>query len=165
MLGEHTTMGRVGNLEPSYVQRCADLTRLIRQDDSPRVLAVRHALSERQIDAGTSAVADFCPASAPLEDGERYERHHLVIVNCQRQAFVGMLHRTSESAYFDQWRAVPAAPIVDRDSIIRSINENRRARRAWNDGIDPSITDPEDVIYNSLIEAALIVLDGATGDP
>jgi hypothetical protein len=143
---------------------CADLTDAIRQNESSLAHAVRHALSERHIDVGTSAIADFCPTSASLADGERNERHHLVVVNCEGQAFVGRMHRNAETARFDQWREVPAAPIANRDSIIRRINENRRARRAWNDGVEPSITDPADVIYNSLIEVAVELLESETGD-
>jgi hypothetical protein len=138
---------------------CATLTEFVRHDQSDLATALRKALSERHIDAESSVVADFCPESASLADGAPFERHHLVVVDRHRHAFVGMLHRTATSAYFDQWRVVPSTPIVERESMIRRLNENRRARRDWNAGIDPSITDPKDVIYNELIGAALAVLE------
>jgi hypothetical protein len=119
-------------------------------------------LAERDVNAQTSAVADFCPESAPLAEGVSFERHHLVIVDDRGHAFVGMLHRTTTSAHFDQWRNMPSTPVAERDAILRAINENRRQQHDWDTGIDPSITDPKDVIYNRLIEAAVAILDGSS---
>src|SRR5690349_5797884 len=106
----------------------ATLTEFVRHDQSDLATAVRKALSEQHIDAESSVIADFCPESASLADGAPFERHHLVVVDRHRHAFVGMLHRTANSAHFDQWRVVPSDPIDGRDATIRALNENRRAR-------------------------------------
>ena len=146
-----------------YLEMCRDLTAYVQHDQSDLAKAVRQALAERNVNAETTVVADFCPESASLAEGAPFERHHLVIVDQEAHAFVGMLVRTATSAHFDQWRDVPSTPIAERNAIIRSINENRRQQRDWNTGIDPSITDPKDVIYNDLIEVALVILDGSSG--
>lgn len=152
-------------LDATRLQSCASLTRFVRHDDSELARVVRDALAERRVDAGTSAVADFCPESASLDDGAPAERHHLVIVTVERQAFVGLLERSRTSAEFIAWRNVPSASIPNRDDIIRRINTNRRGQSAWNTGIDPWIRDPKDVIYNELIEAARTLLDGGSSPP
>lgn len=146
-------------LDESTLQSCASLTRFVRDDDSELARAVRDALAARCVVAATSAVADFCPESLSLDEGASAERHHLVIVTVERQAFVGMLERSRTSAEFVAWRNVPSTPIVNRGDIIRRISANRRERSAWNTGIDPWVGDPKDVIYNELIEAACTLLD------
>jgi hypothetical protein len=150
-------------LNQDHLEMCRSLTAYVQHDRSDLARAVRQALAERHVNAETSAVADFCPESASLAAGESVELHHLVIVDNEAHAFVGMLHRTATSAHFGQWRDVPSTPIAERNATVRRINDNLRHRRDWNTDIDPSITDPKDVIYNELIEAALVILDGSSG--
>jgi hypothetical protein len=116
------TSGTMRYLNRVYLEMCRSLTTYVQHDRSDLAKAVRQALAERHLNAETSAVADFCPESASLAAGESVELHHLVIVDHEAHAFVGMLHRTATSAHFGQWRDVPSTPIAERNAIVRRIN-------------------------------------------
>jgi hypothetical protein len=136
------------------------LTEVLRHDNGALAIGVRDALRGRSVDPDSSVVADFCPESASLENGADVERHLVVIVDAERAAFIGMFERSATTARFVTWRKVPSSPIADRDEIIALMSKNRRNGLSWDTGIDPSISDPREVLYNRLIETALIVLDG-----
>jgi hypothetical protein len=138
----------------------ARLTEQVRQGRSDLDRAVQSAISERSIDLQTAAIADLCPTGASLADGADLEPHHLVIVEPGPRAYVAHLLRTATAAWFDRWHEVPAARIADREALVLRFLDNGRHKRPWNDGIDPRYGDPQDFIYNHLVEAAVAYLDG-----
>jgi len=141
------------------------LTTFLRSDQSDLAVDLRRALVDREIDPATSAVADLCNESALLSEGVTHELHHLVIVDKDRRAYVGLLTRTASSAHFSEWRQVFSAPIRPdlAQAWMRRMNQNY-GQRPWDDGLgidlDPAITHPKDIIYNRSIQGALALLAG-----
>ena len=90
--------------------------------------SLREALAELDVDPATSALVDFCPESAPMEE-------------------VGPV-----SCKFDWWHEVPTRVTANRDELVRGLNENRRAKRPWNEGIPSWVCRPQDILYNGLIQ-------------
>lgn len=113
--------------------------------------SLREALVQLGVDPATSALVDFCQESAPMEEAGS-EAHHVVVVTAADKAFVGWLRIDPVGCRFDRWFEVPTRLIANRDELVRRLSENRRAKRAWNDGIPSWVCRPQDILYNGLIQ-------------
>jgi hypothetical protein len=130
-------------------------TERVRAEATDLDASIARALRGRGIDPATTVVADVTPMSRFLASGAESERHHVIVVTGDRQAFVTHHERTVDDETFLHWQEVVTAPIPDLDELLAELRT-----RLYRPPVRPdSDLTVEDVIYHRSVLAGLAVLD------